>query len=503
LIELAEADSPDVMAAMARIEQSRALRAVASGEQWPAVDAVGSFYRPAMMTSIALLFLAFSDWYPGWAAASLVMHLANVCLVVLLVRRLMVWSAQRGAQVRVPILVPALAAILFGLNPVIMEGVAWLSARADLAVTLFSLAGAWFWAGRPASSPDRQWSAWMLPLLLVPALGFKESAIILPLQILCLALVWHGPLGRHRLGALLLAGLIAIGFMGLRAVILGNPIEVGADGAGTLASLSAWWTSLFAGHAFLAAIWLISLVLLFALIAAFCRGPQLRMSLGLIAAGGGLALATLLSLGTLEASGEGGRLAYGPAAWIIVGLGVGLGAGLATRPRRSIVRACMAVSVLLGSILASQQIEFYRAVQDSVRNLVDAVPQHAQEHPGLTLLLVPDTVGFVVAFRNAQGGIVMPPLQDQPLLHRVLPTLPDEIEARQQQLAAGLATRLAQLPPATLDDDALASLFAPAEPGAPDHVACWDALEGRLLVITVSAADWHESMRAIEAACPL
>ncbi|MFU8831883.1 MAG: GtrA family protein, partial [Wenzhouxiangella sp.] len=390
----------------------RAYSQAAANELWSGtlaffhnpVDAVGNFYRPAMMTSIALLFLAFSDWYPGWAAASLLMHLANVCLVVLLVRRVLAWAAwaDPAVPIRVPILLPALAAILFGLNPLLMEGVAWVSARADSAVTLFSLAGAWFWAGRPGSGSKMagHWSPWMLPVLLVPALGFKESAVILPLQILCLALVWPGRLGHHRWGALLLAGLLAAAFMVVRALILHNPVAATIDGIGILASLPLWWSSLFAGNTLMSLVWLASGVLMFILVSMLCRGPQFRLALGLVAAGAGLGLATLVGLGGLEAGGEGGRLLYGPLAWVVTGLGV----GLAAIPRQSLVATCMVVAALLGSLLTVQQIAAYRAVQDSARALVDAVPQHVQEHPGLTLLLVPDTVGFVVAFRNAQGG---------------------------------------------------------------------------------------------------
>ncbi len=488
------------------------------------VDAVGNFYRPAMMTSIALLFLAFGDWYPGWAAASLLLHLANVCLIALLVRRLLAWSeagADHVGPARVPIVapnvvpnvvpivvpnvVPALAALLFGLNPLIMEGVAWVSARSDPAVTLFSLAAAWLWAGRPGS--HSRWLPWALPLLLIPALGFKESAVILPLQILCLALVWPGPLGRHRLGALVLSGLIAAAFMGLRVQILHNPQVVfpTSGDAGVLTSLPVWWSSLFGGNELMALGWLISLALLFVVIPAVCRGQQIKLALGLVAAGVGLALATLLNLGGLEASGEGGRLAYGPVAWMMTGLGVGLAALPRQDPRtwRLTISACMALTVLLGAILTAQQIGSYRAVQDSVRDLVAEVPEHLRQHPGLTLLLVPDTVGFVVAFRNAQGGIVMPPLQDQPMLHRMLPTLPHEMDARQQQLAAGLATRLTQLPPATLDDEALARLLEPAEPGAPDHIACWATNDRRVLVIPTPSTDWHSAASAALVTCSL
>lgn len=45
LIAQADAGSLDLRAAVARIEQSRALRAYVAGEQWPAVDASGSYTR--------------------------------------------------------------------------------------------------------------------------------------------------------------------------------------------------------------------------------------------------------------------------------------------------------------------------------------------------------------------------------------------------------------------------------------------------------------------------
>ena len=45
LIAQADAGSLDLQAAVARIEQSRALRAYVAGEQWPAVDASGSYTR--------------------------------------------------------------------------------------------------------------------------------------------------------------------------------------------------------------------------------------------------------------------------------------------------------------------------------------------------------------------------------------------------------------------------------------------------------------------------
>jgi hypothetical protein len=101
------------------------------------------------------------------------------------------------------------------------------------------------------------------------------------------------------------------------------------------------------------------------------------------------------------------------------------------------------------------------------------LPEWAATHDGLTLLIVPDHIGPIVFARNGQGGLVMPPFQSRPLMHRVLPTLPAEIPARYAQLNGGLATRLAEEPPARSSADALDRLLRPAMARWPDHYACW------------------------------
>lgn len=446
------------------------------------VDSVGAFYRPAMMASISTLYVLFGDWYPGWAAASLLMHLVNTCLVVLMVRRLLAWAQAAGVGPggQPPIFAPALAGLLFALCPLLLEGVVWVSARSDAAVTLFSLAGVWLWLGKPGS--DARWSAWALPVLLVPALGFKESAVIVPLQVLCLAAVWPGRIGIQRQAAWIVAVVLAVFFLAIRAWLFGDPTEVYAgarpDGE-MLASVPVWFVALFSGNPVLARLWLIGVSASIALALILCRGQALRFSLALMAAGAGLALATLLNLGGLEAGGEGGRLSYGPLAWLMTGIGLGLSAAMP----RALPLVLLAACVAGGAILTRQQLDHYRHVQDGVAELVALIPAHVEQHPGLTLLLLPDRVDFVVAFRNAQGGLVMPPLQQRPLLHRVLPTLPHELGLRQRQLANGLATRLKEVRPRTVEPDVMRSLFEPAEATPFDHLACWDARRRRLIVL--------------------
>ena len=53
------------------------------------------------------------------------------------------------------------------------------------------------------------------------------------------------------------------------------------------------------------------------------------------------------------------------------------------------------------------------------------------------LLVLPDHVGPVVALRNGQGGLVLPPIQPRDRLGDVLPSLPGDLEHRHGLLRGG------------------------------------------------------------------
>ncbi len=447
------------------------------------VDSPGTFYRPVMIASVSALYAVFGAWYPGWAAASLILHLLASLLVAMLVRRLLGWCAAESSGFQ-RLGAPVLAGLAFALCPLIVEGVAWISARADPGVTVLGLLAAWFWAG-PAHDPARRHpatdqagtgrGAWMLPVLLLPALGFKESAVILPLQVLMLALLWPRRPGRHRIAALGVALGLAAAFLLWRAWFFGSATEIYSDSASATIdwrSPLAWWQAYFDGQATAAMVWLTSLAGLagFGLVAATDRAR--RLALALLCAGGGLFLATLLNLGELADNGEGGRLLHSPLAWAMVGLGLALGS-IPGRPRVVIPAVMMALVVTLGGWLSHQQTSQFRQVQDGFRVLAGSLPEHAGVHPGLSIVLIPDSIGFVVAGRNAQGGLAMPPLQSEPLLHRTLPTLTREWPVRLDQLESGLATRLAAAPPRRIDPEHLAELLDPADYHPPEWLACW------------------------------
>jgi tetratricopeptide (TPR) repeat protein len=94
---------------------------------------------------------------------------------------------------------PALAAILFAVHPVHVEAVAWLSARKDLLSTGFLLLAvlAFFrwWTGARGA-----WAWYGLSLFtFLAASRAKPTAEVLPLLLLCLAVVWPKPAeGRGR-----------------------------------------------------------------------------------------------------------------------------------------------------------------------------------------------------------------------------------------------------------------------------------------------------------------
>jgi len=137
--------------------------------------------------------------------------------------------------------------------------------------------------------------------------------------------------------------------------------------------------------------------------------------------------------------------------------------------------------------------------------LVNAIRDWADDHPGLTLLIVDGERGPVVTGRNAQGGLVLPPIQQQPLLHRVLPTLPAEIELRYDQLDSGLATRLDARRPSFVDSAVLKDLAAPDAARWPDFYACWSTREARIVELpkpdVTHRNEWAPNLRQSLSRC--
>jgi putative flippase GtrA len=436
-----------------------------------------AFYRPLFMAQLALNYVVAGADYHAWFLVGLALHAINMVLIYLIVQRL-------GERLGHPSFPSGLAAALMcTLLPEHAEAVYWLLARADVYVCALSLLGLWLWIG--SSDDHKQRSAWGLPLCLLLALGFKESAAVFALQMLCVAVLWPWPLTRAQRGAIAICLALLPVYFAWRWFLFGQAVQVygGVHESGALtrvaqglASLPDWWQGLTHGVDTRLR-WPLALTLL--ALAAMCiavlRGvPARRVAISLLLACVGMALATLMNLGAMPSNGESGRLWYVPIAWLLLALGVVLST-LKVRARR------IALTVLALGImpLAFYQIgllnQAVQRAQHDLRDIAARVAPWAETHIGLTLLIVPDHVGPMVMARNAQGALVLPPIQAQGYLHRVLLTLPQEIALRRDQLARGLGTRLVEHGSRAVDRDTLARLLEPTDIVRwPDHYACWD-----------------------------
>ncbi len=473
--------------------------------------AQGAFYRPLMIASLAV-----NEWlagtnFAGWFLANYIAHLANIALVGILVVR---FAAACGRDGRTA---GAIAASFFALSPLLAEGVFWVSARADAYVTLLTLAGVYGWS-TGSSSIVR---AMALPLLLTLALGFKESAAVLPLQIALVALAWPVRLSRIQISAIVACFAVVILFFLLRAHFFGDVWRVYRNHAsaqlfedilGSVGSMAVWWKAITQNTPGSAAAYLALSVSAYALTVVRAGETQRRLAAALICASAGLAAATLLNLGGMPPSGEGGRLTYTPMAWLALAIGVASarripdaarGDPLLQVPR--VGPALFLCATIIGAWILHVELRTARSAQDSVRDIVTASREWAAAHPGLTLLVVEEHYGPIVTLRNAQGALVMPPVQAGPLLHRVLPTLPDEFELRYDQLSAGLASRLDRIRPSRLDPEQLSKLLDRDVARWPDHYACWSTHARQIVAFagpeTSDRAQWAAILRDRVALC--
>jgi protein O-mannosyl-transferase len=129
----------------------------------------GTFYRPVTLIWMRLNYLLFGLWPAGWHVAMLAVHVLMTYLVFVLVSKLAANRATAG-----------LAALLFGLHPVHVENVAWLSSVNDLLMSVL-LVGS-FLAYLKFREGKKTWMVLSL-LLFGLALLSKETAAVFPILI--------------------------------------------------------------------------------------------------------------------------------------------------------------------------------------------------------------------------------------------------------------------------------------------------------------------------------
>ncbi|WP_413288653.1 tetratricopeptide repeat protein [Bdellovibrio sp. HCB337] len=140
---------------------------------------VADDYMPVVTASFALENKLFGLDPFYFHLDNLLLHLANVILVFVLLRML-----THGGLV-----IPGVTALLFGLHPLHVESVMWVSQRKDMLSTLFSLLSLLFYL-LSVQKNGRSWWVYGLSLLcFLLALGSKFMAVSLPAVTLLLA--WY------------------------------------------------------------------------------------------------------------------------------------------------------------------------------------------------------------------------------------------------------------------------------------------------------------------------
>ena len=139
----------------------------------------GTFYRPITFLWLRLNYAIFGLHPAGWHFAMLACHVLMTYLVFVAVEKL---SGDRRTA--------AVAAILFGLHPVHVENVAWLSSVNDLLISVLLLGS--FLAYLNFRNGRKLWMATSV-LLFGLALLSKETAAVFPLLIFGFAVIFARP----------------------------------------------------------------------------------------------------------------------------------------------------------------------------------------------------------------------------------------------------------------------------------------------------------------------
>lgn len=451
------------------------------------LDAPSHYYRPLAFLSFGLN-LATSGINPApWHLVNLIGHLAAGAAVYRISSALQPDSSSRVG--------PCFAAALFLFCGTNAEAVAWISGRYDIFATAFSLWAAALYL-RSKSGFDRHELGALLCGLL--ALASKESGAILPGLIGCLAWVKHGqqaPWGTRWKSIVrdLAPWLLLIaGYFALRLAIFGSmlqvypgthPLERITDGGWLMTQKAAlpWLSAALPNSTALALAGALSALLVAAgLMAAAPDRSLWRKAIGLLAASVWSLALLLPHLSGLPANGEGGRLFYTTSALFAVWLGIPFGA------RRIPGSSTVSVRLLafLGlALIGAQVVLLHAALRDwriagtQMGQLVSALPELrlSMRTDSYAFVIAPDAIGAAPFARNANGAMVLPPIQQQPLLPSMLVFLPADIPNIPALLKQQLIPTLKRY---TLNEVAEKLQGSPTDDSAsrtvwPTAVFCW------------------------------
>ena len=171
---------------------------------------VVSNYHPLTVLSLAANFAISGKDPHSYLILNLLLHLLNVVLVFVFI-----YSISRRQT-----LVAFFTALIFGIHPMHVESVAWISERKDLLYTLFYLLALMqYWLFLRSRKPFRLWLCF---LLFVLSMFSKPAAIVLPLVLFLMDYWQQRPITRQvvleKIPFILVAALFAIITLKLQSV---------------------------------------------------------------------------------------------------------------------------------------------------------------------------------------------------------------------------------------------------------------------------------------------
>ena len=143
---------------------------------WAGKEVGTNYYRPLNLLWFRLNYALFGLNAPGWHLAVILLHVAGTILVFHLIKRLLAdWK------------IAALSALIFGLHPIHVQSVAWVSGTADPLTAIFLIGGFLAYL----NSGSRCKVTWLSVSLLsyAAAMFTKEPGVVLPLLILAHELI--------------------------------------------------------------------------------------------------------------------------------------------------------------------------------------------------------------------------------------------------------------------------------------------------------------------------
>jgi hypothetical protein len=454
------------------------------------IDRVHFMYRPLPYASYAANYVLAGGHAAAWIVVNLVLHVANATLAASLVSRL---SRERTRAAFAGAMCAAL--VFFAFSPG-WEVALWTVCRFDSFATFFTLlAGVLFLADRRAAALAAT----------VAALLSKEAGAVAIVLVAVLA-AWRPAAGDRARGWLRqVAPWIVTGaaYALARTAMFGSPTEVYRGVHPDLASLGHWHAVGTSAHAWAQEVFpgmpgLTALALLSALavgVGVVLAARRDRLALGALAAMLAMLVLSLALLAPhvtgLETNGIGGRLFYQAQAFYAIAIGLAVNeAGLALASRRLAALVGLFAAGLLLLAHAAWGVGAVRAYMDAQRSMRDAARAigevAASAGPGFDLVILPDAYGRVPFGRNAQAGLMLPPVQVSPVSNALLVQTDLEIAALDAAIDKGLLASLRALP--------LREVIEPRTPQrewprlVASRVWCWDAPARRMRELAVADA---------------